>query len=79
MRQEFCGKYESYADIALNEWIQIRIEVKGKKAKLYINDAKKPSFIINDLKLGENQKGAIGLFVDIGTEGFFKDIKITSQ
>lgn len=79
LRQEFCGKYESYADIALNEWIQIRIEVQGEKAKLYINDAKKPSFIINDLKLGENQKGAIGLFVDIGTEGFFKDIKITLQ
>jgi hypothetical protein len=32
---------------------------------------------VNDLKLGDNVSGAIGLWVDIGTEGYFKDIKIT--
>ncbi len=68
--------YESYADMGLNEWIKIRIVVKGKKASLFLNDNKEPSLIVNDLKNGENNSGAIGLFVDQGTEGYFSDLKI---
>lgn len=79
LRNEFQNKYESYADMALNEWIQLRIEVQGQKAQLYINDNKQPSLIINDLKLGGNATGAIGLFVDVGTEGYFKDLKVYLQ
>lgn len=79
LRNEFQNKYESYADMALNEWIQLRIEVQGQKAQLYINDNKQPSLIVNDLKLGENATGAIGLFVDVGTEGYFKDLKVYLQ
>ena len=29
LRNEVPGKYESYADLGLNEWIQIRIDVHG--------------------------------------------------
>lgn len=76
LRNEFQNKYESYADMALNEWIQLRIEVQGQKAQLYINDNKQPSLIVNDLKLGGNATGAIGFFVDVGTEGYFKDLKV---
>jgi hypothetical protein len=32
--------------------------------------------IVNDLKHGANAAGAIGLFVDIGTEGYFKDLVV---
>lgn len=79
LRNEFQNKYESYADMALNEWIKLRIEVQGQKAQLYINDNKQPSLIVNDLKLGGNATGAIGLFVDVGTEGYFKDLKVYLQ
>ena len=44
--------YESYADMGLNEWIKIKIIVKGKQAKLFLNDNKQPSLVVNDLKLG---------------------------
>ena len=37
LRNESAGMYESYADMGLNEWIKIKIEVKGEKAKLYLN------------------------------------------
>lgn len=76
LRKESPEMYESYADMGLNEWIQIRIEVEGQKAWLYINNNEQPSLIVNDLKMGGNMQGAIGLFVDVGTEGFFKDIKV---
>ena len=79
LRKEANGVYESYADMGLNEWITMRIEVQGKQAKLFLNDNKQPSLIVNDLKLGDNVSGAIGLWVDIGTEGYFKDLKITKN
>ena len=79
LRKEAEGVYESYADMGLNEWITMRIAVKGKQAKLFLNDNKQPSLIVNDLKLGDNVSGAIGLWVDVGTEGYFKDLKITKN
>jgi hypothetical protein len=79
LRKEAAGEYESYADMGLNEWIQLKIEVKGTGAKLFINNNPQPSLIVNDLKHGADNKGAIGLFVDVGTEGFFTDLKVTKQ
>ena len=76
LRKEWPEMYESYADMGLNEWIQIRIEVQDEKARLYLVNNEQPSLIVNDLKLGGNMQGAIGLFVDVGTEGFFKELKV---
>lgn len=76
LREESPEMYESYTDMTLNEWITLRIVVEGETARLYINDNNQPSLIVNDLKLGANVQGAIGVFVDVGTEGFFKDLKI---
>jgi hypothetical protein len=76
LRKEAPGEYESYADMALNEWIKLKIVVKDTQAKLFINDNKQPSLIVNDLKHGAGSSGAIGLWVDVGTEGFFSDLKI---
>ena len=78
LRKESPEKYESYADMGLNEWIKLKIEVNGKQAKLFINDNKQPSLVVNDLKHGDNSSGAVGLYVDNGTEGFFTDLRITN-
>jgi len=77
LRKESPEMYESYADMGLNEWIKIKIEVIGKQAKLFLNDNKQPSLIVNDLKMGAEASGALGLFVDVGTEGYFRELKIT--
>jgi hypothetical protein len=77
LRKESPEKYETYADMGLNEWITMRIEVKGKQANLFLNDNKQPSLVVNDLKLEENVSGALGLFVDVGTEGYFREMKVT--
>lgn len=76
LRKEAAGEYESYADMGLNEWITLRIEVKGAGAKLFINNNPQPALVVNDLKHGTNLRGAIGLFVDQGTEGFFGEMKV---
>ena len=79
LRKESPELYESYADMGLNEWINIRIEVKGKEAKLFLNNNKHPVLIVKDLKLGDNIEGGIGLWVGNWTEGYFRDLKVTKQ
>lgn len=79
LRKTEPEKYESYADMALNEWITMKIEVVGQKAKLFLNNNKQPSLIVNDLKLGNNNSGGIGLWIGNYTEGYFKDLKITKK
>lgn len=79
LRKESPELYESYADMGLNEWIKIKIVVQGRQAKLFLNDNKQPSLIVNDLKHGDESTGGIGLFVDVGTEGRFSDLKIHKQ
>lgn len=78
LRKESDGQYETYADIGLDEWITIRVEVKDKRAVLFLNNQKHPSFIVNKM-LGKTSSGGIGLWVDIGTEGYFKDLKIIKK
>lgn len=75
LRNESKGEFETYADLGLDEWITMRIEFEGKKARLYLNDQKFPSFIVNEMK-GKMESGSIALWIDIGTEGYFKDLKI---
>lgn len=79
LRKESPEMYESYADMGLNEWIQMKIVVKDKQAKLFLNGSKQPCLIVNDLKHGDSLRGAIGLFVDAGTEGFFSDVIIKKE
>lgn len=75
LRKESPEKYETYADMGLDEWITIRIEVKGNKASLYLNNQKQPSFIVTEM-LGNLKSGGIGLWVEEGTEGYFKDLQV---
>ena len=79
LRKEAPGQYESYADMTLNEWITLKIEVRDSRAKLYLNGGEHPVLVVNDLKHGADSSGAIGLRVDVGTEGYFSDLLVYPQ
>ena len=79
LRKEAEGKYESYADMGLDEWIKMKIVVKDAQAKLYLHDIPQPALIVDDLKLGAANSGAIGLWVDTGTDAYFRDIKVSRE
>ena len=78
LRKEFPSMYESYVDIVEEEWTKIKIEVKGKQAKLYVNDAEQPSLIVNSL-LNAESTGGIALWVGQGTDGYFRNLKVTKN
>jgi hypothetical protein len=77
-RQEAPEKYESYVDLQPGVWTSYKIEVEGRKARLYVNGTEQPCLIVNDLKL-DPQNGGVALWVGPGTEGYFSNLKITAK
>jgi hypothetical protein len=77
-RQEAPEKYESYVDLQPGVWTKYKIEVDGRKARLYVNGAEQPCLIVDDLKL-EQKEGGVALWVGPGTEGYFSNLKITAK
>lgn len=76
LREESPGVYESYADLVPGDWTKVKIEVSGKTAKLYVNDAEQPCLIVNDLKLA-GKEGGIALWLHASTLAYFRNLKIT--
>lgn len=69
-------QYEAPAQIDLDEWISLKAVIQDECASFYLNDQPQPVLTIKDMKHGKNLKGSVGLFTDIGTEAFFKDLDI---
>ena len=59
-------------------WTRYKIEVEGRKARLYVSSAEQPCLIVNDLKL-EPRQGDIALWVGPGTEGYFSNLKVAAK
>ena len=78
LRREQPEKYESYVDLAMDEWIKVKIVVNGTQAKIYINGASQPSLVVSDLKLGPAQRGGIGYWLETGTVGYFSELKVSA-
>ena len=47
-------------DIPSGLWFHVRLEITGAQAKLYVNDMREPSLVMNDLKSGI-RKGGVAL------------------
>jgi hypothetical protein len=77
-RQQAPEKYESYVDLEPGVWTHFKIEVDGRKARLYVHGAEQPCLMVNDLKL-DPLEGGVALWVGPGTEGYFSNLKITAK
>ena len=76
LRREAPGQYESYADLVPGEWTHLRLEVSGATARLFVGTAPQPVLIVHDLKRGPDAHGPVGLWVDSGTDGHFRNLSI---
>ncbi|MGA7786163.1 MAG: hypothetical protein WB997_16085, partial [Candidatus Acidiferrales bacterium] len=76
LRREWPSVYESNADLALETWTKVRIEVAGRSAKLYLNGSPKPALVVDGLK-GEDLHGAVGLWGFTDQESYFSNVRIT--
>jgi len=76
LRKDFPEKYETYVDLVAGEWTKVKIEVRGEKARLYVNGVEQPTLLVNDLKQGLS-KGAVALWVGTGTVANFSNLRIS--
>jgi hypothetical protein len=57
-------------------WTRIRTDVRGERARLYVHDQAQPTLIVNDLTSGPLAKGAVALWIDLGTVAHFRDVSV---
>ena len=79
LRREAPAKYESYADVVADEWTHLRIEVAGANARFYVGTASQPALVVRDLKRGADAHGSVGLWVDNGTDGHFRNLTVHAR
>src|ERR1700677_1883956 len=77
LRRQWPSIYEAYADLQLDEWTQVKIEVRGRQARLYVNGSQNPSLVVDGLK-GEDLQGAIALWGYAGEEAYFSNLRISN-
>jgi hypothetical protein len=77
LRREWPWVYEAYADLKLETWTKVRIEVKGRSASLYLNGSANPSLVVDGLK-GQDLRGGVALWNSEGEEAYFSNVRITN-
>jgi hypothetical protein len=77
LRKEYPdGRFESGADINADEWISLKIEVDDGRLRVPING--REELALSDAIVAP-VAGSIGLWVDIGTAGYFANLRVTTR
>ena len=61
--------------IALNEWSRIKAVIEDDYGTFYVDDVK--VLEVHGFKHGSDARGNVGLYVDIGTDGLFRNLSIS--
>lgn len=77
LRRTSPETYETYADIAPDRWIHMKVVVSGTRAELYLDGKEKPAFLVKDLKLGPGQRGGVGVWLEAGTIARFRNLTVS--
>jgi hypothetical protein len=76
LRENHPGKYENAVQPVPdpNDWFHARIDIQSPLVKVYINDSKEPSLVVE--QISRRQEGKIGLWLD-SKDGWFKNVVIS--
>lgn len=77
LRQKFPEEFENPVDASLEPagWVPLRVVVKGNAVQIYAGPPKTPALEVR--KLGQLQRGIIGLWVGAASDGDFANLRIT--
>jgi hypothetical protein len=67
------GRYEAGANIAGDEWIALRLDIEENRVRVTVNGEER--LVVSEPK-ARPATGAVGLWVDIGTEAYFANLRI---
>ncbi len=66
--------YTAGVEIPSDEWIHLKLEIKGNQARLYVGGSEEPTLAVGDLKHGLS-KGTIGLYGPNGMSACFSNFR----
>jgi len=76
LREEYPdGRYEAGATIGPDEWIHLRLDIRDRTVTVTVDGQQ--LLTVTDTKSAPTT-GDVGLFVDIGTEAYFRDLAVTT-
>jgi hypothetical protein len=77
LRKEFPEEFENPVDPSLEPtgWSPLRVVVKGKTIQIYVGAVKSPTLEVR--KLGQNDRGMVGLWTGNNSDGDFANLRIT--
>jgi hypothetical protein len=78
LRREWPTVYETYTELQMETWTKVKIEVRGRSAKIYLNGSEQPSLVVDGLK-GEDLRGGIALWADEGEEAYFSNVRVSNS
>ncbi|MBR1660540.1 MAG: hypothetical protein IJ705_09510 [Oscillospiraceae bacterium] len=76
-REHAIEGFEAPCDIDLDEWIHLKAELTDAEGRFYVNDMEHPALVVPRMKHGPDARGAVGFYVDTGTEAFFRGLRVT--
>ncbi len=76
-RERGIADFEAKADIEMDEWVHLKAVVEGTKATFYVDDMGAPALVVPEMFHGAEARGAVGLYVDNGTEGNFSNLVVS--
>lgn len=79
LRNDHPNQYENIVTPvpSPNDWFHAKIVIEFPDVKVYVNNSGKPSLSIT--QLSTTKKGWLGLWVGNGSEGYFKNLKVTAK
>lgn len=77
LRNNHPGKYEAALDPTPvpESWVKIKLVIEGKRVSAFINDADEPALTVE--LLNDRLTGKVGLWVGNGSDGWFRNLRIT--
>jgi hypothetical protein len=78
-RERGIADFEAKADIEMDEWVHIKAEVAGAEGRFYVDNMIEPALVVPKMFAGEDARGVIGLYVDNGTDGLFRNLQVTYE
>ncbi len=78
-RERGIADFEAKADIEMDEWVHIKAEVTGAEGRFYVDNMSEPALVVPKMFAGEDARGGIGLYVDNGTDGLFRNLQVTYE
>jgi hypothetical protein len=77
LRKEFPEEFENPVDasVAPTDWVPLRVVVKAKAIQIHVGSVKSPTLEVR--KLGQHDRGMIGLWTGNNSDGDFANLRIT--